>query len=139
MLIKFFCLLIAIIVGTYVVYIGCNKACEYFSFGHKFVRAFIAHSAFQKLFTAAQSKSSMNEKNIGKITYIGYFSSILCTISAVFVIPLSLIMFYFNIDLAFHIYGYWVSLCLLLLLFICLIQILDSILNFLLGHYNKQA
>lgn len=121
------------------IYIFCNAACEFrnYSTGHRFVQAFYAESSFQRSFTFLQSTKDINQWDMNKITYVGYLSAILCTISAMFVIPFSFTMFFFNKDVAFWTYSYWFMGCFILSIIAFFIQVFDSWLNVILDIFHK--
>lgn len=125
--------------GIFIVFVGCNVACEYrnYSAGHKFIKAFKAYSAFQRLFTVLQRSADINEWDMGKITHIGYALSIICTATGVLVIPFSIIIYFFNPHIAIWTYLYWCGGCFALALLAFIIQFLDSLLNFLSELFKK--
>lgn len=135
-LIDYLFMLFIIALGTFGVFVVCNIACEYrnYSGGHKFVKAFKAESFFQRKLAVLQQSKDIKKGDVGKITYIGYIFSILCGVTAIFVIPFSTIMIFFNHKIGFGMYIYWCRGALVLGVLVFLIQLIDSLLNFLLRH-----
>lgn len=72
----------------------CSVSCELRGCKgwHRFVGAFYANSPFQKAFTKLQAPNNVKIRDIGKMTYIGYFLSIISAVSLAVVLPLSIIM-----------------------------------------------
>ncbi len=122
--------------GIIVVWISCNIACEYRNYGHRFIKAFRASTNFQDLFTVLQRKD-IDEWDMNKLTYIGYFATIICTFSAIFVIPFVIFNYFFNLKIAINTYLLWVGGCFILCLIAFFTQMIDSLLNFILEIFNK--
>lgn len=128
-----------LIIGIFSVFVFCNVACEYRNYrtGHRYIKSFNTTSTFQRLFTILQRSADINEWDMKKITHIGYVVAILCTATAVFTVPFSCIMFFFNRNIAVWTYLYWCGGCLAVSLLAFIVQVLDSILNYLLEICGK--
>lgn len=128
-----------IIIGIFSVLVFCNVACEYRNYrtGHRYIESFNTTSTFQRLFTILQRSADINERDMKKITHIGYVVAILCAATAVFTIPFSCVMIFFNRNIAVWTYLYWCGGCLAMSLFASIVQVLDSILNYLLEIFGK--
>lgn len=105
--------------------------------GHRYVKAFKAQGNFQKMLIKFQSSKDIDSWDTGKITYVGYVYSMVCVATALIVVPFSLITVFINRDIAAWTYLFWFGGCFVLGICIFLIQVIDSILNFILEIFNK--
>lgn len=139
MLVDYLFMYFIILVGTLIIFVSCNVACEYrnYSTGHRLIKAFIADNAYQKSLVILQSTRNIFSHDLKKITYIGYVSSIICTITAIIIIPFSIIMFIFNHGIAFWTFIYWFMGCFSLNVIVAILQILDSLFNLLLEFLRR--
>ncbi len=130
-----------LIFGILIVWFFCNIACQLrnYSFGHRFVKAFVAENSFQRAFTILHRwfDGDIDSLDLNKITYIGFFNVIICIIIGIVVIPFSLITYFFNHSLAIWTYLYWCGGCFLLSLLAFFLQVIDSVLNAILRYFNK--
>lgn len=106
--------LFILILGVFAVFGVCNTACEYrnYSTGHRFIKAFRVQTSFQSAFTLLQSQKDINQWDMKKITYVGYYAAIFCTITGILIIPFTVVMYFINKDIAIWTYLYWCGGCL---------------------------
>ena len=123
--------IIIYVIGIFCVWGMCSVSCELRDYkgGHRFVGAFYANSPFQKAFTKLQAPNNVKIRDIGKITYIGYFLSILSAASLAVVLPLSIIMQIRGLAWGFQIFRYWIYICMALTLIAILFQGIDTLIN----------
>jgi hypothetical protein len=129
-----------ILLGSFLVFVACCGACEYgnYSTGHRFVRAFSASSKFQRLLTILQSRGTVHQWDMYKLTYIGYYSSLFSIGTGFFVVPTCFILTFFNRGIFIWILSKWFILCFALEVFVFLLQIFDSILNYLFELFERR-
>ena len=112
---------------------GCLcVGCEYRDYrgGHLFVKAFYAHRWYMKLFTVWQSRKDIKERDMGKLTYIGFVGVVISAASAVFVLPYTVYAyFYIGYTTAKNVYILWLAFNYIWGIGALVLQGVDSLLN----------
>lgn len=111
----------------------CGICCQFMNLkgGHRFISAFRAKTPFQKSLTMLNTTKDSKPQDLRKITYIGYFISLILAIMYLIVLPI-LFIFYNEIYERIFLTVFKAGTASTLSAFI--IQLLDSFLN---GYLNS--
>lgn len=113
-------------------WVALCTGCEYRNYkgGHKFIRAFNAQGRFQKFFLLLQTRKDIDVNDIGKLTYIGFVGAIISSITAIFVLPTTIYLYFLgNHEIVTLIFQSWVLMGTIWGVASLVIQGIDSIIN----------